>query len=173
MRARYGPAIRDLGVQNCRKKLDRQGNQIGDEWSQHSWGNAWDFRVPPGLRDQLNVLLDQHPAVAWYRDYGDGQYHVDGEPVMTGTPPCAGGADPPDKPAPDPGTGTNPSDQPDSLPERIGGAVETLTSRQTWTRVLLVVLGAAGLLVAVLLLMRDIVPVERIAGIAADAAVPG
>lgn len=90
-------AITDLGVHSCRRKRKRSGESFNG-WSQHAWGNAWDMRVLSELRPQVNTTLQRlkrRGVVAGWIDYGDGQYHIDGNPRRDpdSTPPCAGGSD--------------------------------------------------------------------------------
>lgn len=189
-----GPQIQDLGIHSCRKERDRSGNPLpGNEWSQHAWSHAWDFRVPASFRNNVNSILDRHPDVRWYKDYGDGQYHVDAKPKMTGTPPCAGGSgsNTPDvlNPPQDDGTAQVPvGPTPEGMEDRPGGVregsladaatgplasasdvLEALGDPDTWGRVLLVVAGLVALIVGALILVRDLIPSGRLAGIAAGA----
>ena len=95
LQRQFGSSITSLGIQNCRRKRKRDGTQF-DGWSQHAWGNAWDFRVPSTLVAPVESELDQLEAEgisAGYISYGDGQFHVDGNPRKdpNSTPPCAGG----------------------------------------------------------------------------------
>jgi hypothetical protein len=95
LQRQFGSSITSLGIQNCRKKRKRDGTTF-DGWSQHAWGNAWDFRVPSTLTSAVEAELDQLEAEgvsAGYISYGDGQFHVDGSPRKdpNSTPPCAGG----------------------------------------------------------------------------------
>lgn len=206
VRARWGPVITDLGTHNCRRERNRDGSPVaGNEWSQHAYcddmgcGNAWDFRVPASVKDEVHAFLDSHPAVRYVIDYGDGQFHVDAKPKMTGTPSCAGGG------GGQPGTG---SDTPDVLnPPTEGGTAKVpagptppgmediesgiregsaadkalspldsakdvlaaLGDPSTWGRVLLVVAGLAALAIGAVILVRDLIPAGRLAGAAAGA----
>lgn len=104
----FGGVVQDLGVHSCRKKRKRDGTTF-DGYSEHAWGNAWDGRVPSSLKDAVFQRFDQLKAqgvLAVVIDYGDGQFHVAGSPLMNPNedriPPCAGGSDPGGQP----GTGT-------------------------------------------------------------------
>lgn len=190
VRAALGPVITDLGVENCRQKRTRSGETL-DGWSQHAWGNAWDFRVPPSYIDNVKSILDGHPAVAGYIDYGDGQFHVDGAPRRTGTPPCAGGTSSPDvlDPPTEGGTAEVPvGPTPPGMEDREAGIREgsaadkalgplaaakdvlaALGDPSTWGRVLLVIAGLAALAIGAVILVRDLIPAGRLAGAAAGA----
>lgn len=200
VRARWGPVISDLGTHSCRKERNRDGSPVpGDEWSQHSYcdnvgcGNAWDFRVPAGVKDEVHAFLDSHPAVRYVLDYGDGQFHVDAKPKMTGTPACAGGSSStPDvlDPPTEGGTAEVPvGPTPPGMEDREGGIREgsvadkaagpldeagdllsALGEAETWGRVLLVVGGVIALVLGGMILVRDLIPAGKLAGAAAGAA---
>lgn len=193
VRARWGPVITDLGTENCRRERNRDGSPVaGNEWSQHAWGNAWDFRVPAGIKDDVHAYLDSHPSVGYVLDYGDGQFHIDGTPKRTGTPPCAGGSsDTPDvlDPPTEGGTAEVPvGPTPPGMEDREAGIREgsaadkalgplaaakdvlaALGDPSTWGRVLLVVAGLAALAFGAAILIRDLIPAGRLAGAAAGA----
>lgn len=201
VRRRWGPVITDLGDHSCRRERNRDGSPVpGNEWSQHAYcddhgcGNAWDFRVPVGVKDDVHAMLDAHPDVRYVLDYGEGQFHVDGVPKMTGTPSCAGGGganETPDvlDPPQEDGTaqvpiGPTPPGMEDidagiregSLADKAAGPLDeaadvlaALGDPDTWGRVLLVVGGLVAMVLGGIILMRDLIPTGRLAGAAAGA----
>jgi hypothetical protein len=87
------PGTRSMGIQNCRKQT---GN--ANQWSQHAWGNALDIGVPSlTTGDRVAAYLRANAGrlritnVLWrVADHYD-HVHVEGVPLQTGIPPCAGG----------------------------------------------------------------------------------
>lgn len=175
-RQRYGAAwveSHDLGVFNCRQIRDTAGN-YGDSWSQHAWGNAWDVAVTGGAQTRFVQWLESASAglsslpVARILRYDD-HVHVEGDPVKTGTPPCASG-DEPDETRPDDDAALTPDDpggyDPDDPPPDWRDALDALAAvgdPDTWRRFGLGVLGIVLVAVGIVLMGGEAV-IGRLGG---------
>lgn len=93
-------AISNLGVYNCRRKNSNPNNG----WSEHSWGNAKDYRIKPDdgpAGDRLAAWARRHPELVsetfWKVRFHHGHVHLTAAPRRNPdnkqTPPCAGGID--------------------------------------------------------------------------------
>lgn len=94
------PWIVSLGVCSCRHI------QGSSEWSQHAWCNAWDIAAVGPVGDMLARWFVSQAGtlpiaqVIWKGQeqlHGGSVYdhythiHISGDPMRSGTPPCAGG----------------------------------------------------------------------------------
>lgn len=173
--------LSDLGTYNCRKKRGKYTS--GSSWSQHAWGNAWDVAASPATLDEIEAWLPRSGLPVGTVLRYDDHLHVEGQTTRTGTPPCAGG--PPDDDSDQasvdqallpmlPPAGTGPIQN-----ELFGGgsgsigqlatAARWLTDPTNWTRIGLGLAGVLVIVLAVVLLMRDLAPTTAVRAVAGAA----
>lgn len=171
--------LSDLGVYNCRRIRGKYAS--GNAWSQHAWGNAWDVAANPATLDAIEAWLPASGLPVGTVLRYDDHLHVEGQPARTGTPPCAGGdtgdtdADPAQFVIPPPTTPPDPlglgrEGGPTATLSTVTGAVEWLTDATNWTRLALGLGGVLIIILAVVLLVRDLAPPSTIVRAAAGAA---
>lgn len=172
--------LSDLGTYNCRRIRGKYAS--GNAWSQHAWGNAWDVGAPPSTLDEIEAWLSSSGLPVGTVLRYDDHLHVEGQTKRSGTPPCAGG--PPDD-DPEVDSAQFPIIPPPSLPpDPLGlgreggptatlsatvGAVEWLTDPTNWTRIGLGLAGVLVIVLAVVLLMRDLAPTTAVRAVAGAA----
>lgn len=85
------PDLRNWGIKVCKYI---RGTNI---WSQHAWGNAVDFGGPIAMLDRTAEYLRDLDSrgyiplglLLWRTSGHWNHIHAEGDPKMTGTPPCA------------------------------------------------------------------------------------